>query len=134
MIHQIKRAQSAKEIADDLRAKQRPAEKIMEGLQEAVAVAKGEAKPYKEHTRKPAGERLIKAAKGMRTQVQEATNNASPVEPKRRGRPSGGVAKQVFTIRLEPDLIEAIKGTGDKHWARLVTNVLRKYFTPDHRG
>jgi len=31
--------------------KRRPAEQIMEGLREALAVAKGEAKPYAVHTR-----------------------------------------------------------------------------------
>ncbi len=33
-------------------AKHRPAEKIIEGMQEALAVAKGEAEPYKLHVRR----------------------------------------------------------------------------------
>lgn len=135
LLTQLGGAKSAAEIAAELRDKQRPATQIIEGMQEAIDVAKGKAKPFKEHKPKPAGERLIKSAKGMRKQVQEAAvKEALSTEPKRRGRPPGGVAKQVFTIRLEPDLIDAIKGTGERHWARLVTNVLRKHFTPDHRG
>lgn len=134
MIHQYGK-KSAAEIAAEIRDRQPPAEKIMDGMKEALDVAQGKAKPFKEHKPKPAGERLIKAAKGMRKQVQETTvEETLSTEPKRRGRPPGGVAKQVFTIRLEPDLIDAIKGTDEKHWARLVTNVLRKHFTPDHRG
>lgn len=125
LIHQIKKPQSAQEIAEDLRRNQRPAEKIMEGMKEALDVAQGKAKPFKEHKPKPAGERLIKAAKGIRKQVQVAAVKESlPTEPKRRGRPSSG--KTAIKIRIDNDVLVKFKASGDG-WQTAINAALRKH-------
>lgn len=130
LIHQFKNPKSAQQIADELRAnQQRPVEKIKEGLQEALAVAQGKTKPHKEHKPKQAGKRLVEAAKTMREEVKAEMNANSPIEPKRRGRPSSGTAKAMLGIRLEPHLVEAIKRTGDG-WQNKVADILRAHFLP----
>lgn len=116
---------SASEIAAELRNRQRPAERIMEGLQEAVAVAKGESTPYKEHKPEPAGERLIKAANGMRKKVQAAAvKETLSTEPKRRGRPSSG--KTAIKIRIDNDVLAKFKAGGDG-WQTAINAALRQH-------
>jgi len=62
---------------------------------------------------KTAGERLIKAA-------TEASEMA------KRGRPKTGTAKQLLTLRLDPDVIAGYRATGDG-WQVLMNTVLRRY-------
>lgn len=124
LIHQYGK-KSAAEIAAELRDKQRPAEKIMEGLREALEVASGKAKPFKEQKPKTAGERLIKSAKSMRKQVQEAAVKESlSAEPKRRGRPSSG--KTAVKIRIDNDVLVKFKASGDG-WQTAINAALRKH-------
>lgn len=125
LLKQLGGAKSAADIAAELREKQTPAEKIMDGMKEALDVAQGKAKPFKEHKPKPAGERLIKAAKGMRKQVHEAAVKESlSTEPKRRGRPSSG--KTAVKIRIDNDVLLKFKSGGDG-WQTKINTVLRKH-------
>lgn len=60
------------------------------------------------------------------------TRDVPAEDQKRRGRPAAGPAKEVLTIRLDPELIMAIKGTG-KSWPILVRDVLYSQFLPGPR-
>lgn len=125
LIHQYGK-KSAAEIAAEIRDRQPPAEKIMDGMKEALDVAQGKAKPFKEHKPKPAGERLIKAAKGMRKQVQEAgVKESLSTEPKRRGRPTSG--KTAIKIRIDNDVLAKFRAGGDG-WQTEINAALRKHF------
>src|SRR3546814_13530265 len=69
--------------------KARPAEKIVAGLKEALAVAKGEAEPHKIHKPK---------------RNAAAKNAAAPV--------AAGRAKKLISIRLDQDVIDHFKAGG----------------------
>lgn len=71
----------------------RPAEKIIEGLHEAIAVASGEARPARTHVK--------------------------------RGPKPSGRAKKLLTLRLDQDVIEAYRQTGEG-WQALMNAALRR--------
>jgi uncharacterized protein (DUF4415 family) len=102
LIHQIRKIGEAKP------KKQRPAEKIVEGLKEALAVAKGEAKPHKVHRPKRASE-------------LEASGDSQ-----RRGRPATGKARRQISIRLDADIVSHFETKGEG-WRSLINDALRKH-------
>ena len=50
----------------------------------------------------------------------------------RRGRPPKAVTKQQITLRLDPDLVQAMRNSG-KGWQGRVNKILREAFTDNSR-
>lgn len=71
---------------------------------------------------KTAGERLLSAAKDMRASVKP---EAAAPSAKPRGRKPSGNAKKLLTLRLDADLIEHYRATGDG-WQSRMNADLRK--------
>ena len=51
--------------------------------------------------------------------------------PKRRGRPAGATKEQV-TVRIDKDVLAAIRGDNPRGWQTRLNAVLREHFMPGH--
>lgn len=96
----------------ELERKPRAFDQIAEGLNEAIAVAKGKAEPH----------RIITAAQEVSAISKSEAEPANVHAPKRR---PNGDAKKLITLRLDPEVIEAFKAKG-KGWQALMNDALRR--------